>query len=136
MEPRVRAAGGLVWRLSAGGGCEVLLGHRPHHQDWSLPKGKCEPGESDEACALREVEEETGLRCVLGIELPSSQYLDAAGCPKTVRYWSMRPDGGVFASNEEVDEVAWLTPQAAARRLTYAGDRRVLGAFCEQLSEG
>lgn len=113
----------------------MLLVHRPHHADWSLPKGKCEPGETDEDCARREVEEETGLQCALGVELPPTQYLDAAGCPKTVRYWSMRAQGEAFAPNEEVDEVAWMTLSAAALRLTYDGDRRVVEAFREQVAE-
>src|SRR5215831_20753764 len=75
----VRAAGGLVTRTGAGGLREILLVHRPKYDDWTIPKGKAEPGESDEDCALREVWEETGLRCALGAELPSTAYDDALG---------------------------------------------------------
>src|SRR5439155_13944430 len=72
MREIVRAAGGVIARRDQRGEIEVLLIHRPHRQDWSFPKGKVDAGETDEACALREVEEETGLRCTLGSELPHS----------------------------------------------------------------
>ena len=84
----VRAAGGVPVRETPDGR-EVLVIHRPQYGDWSFPKGKCEPGESDEACAIREVEEETGLVCVLGDELPSTSYTDSKGRPKRVRYWRL-----------------------------------------------
>ena len=81
----VRAAGGIVSRKNERGEVEVLLVHRPHRGDWSFPKGKREPGETDEQCARREVWEETGLTCELGAELPPVSYRDAQGRPKTVR---------------------------------------------------
>src|SRR3989442_274166 len=87
----VRAAGGVVLRDG-----RVLLVHRPRYGDWTFPKGKALPGESDEDCALREVEEETGLRCELGEELPATAYVDGMGRPKRVRWWRMRPVGGAF----------------------------------------
>jgi 8-oxo-dGTP diphosphatase len=127
-EGRVRAAGGVVVREGADGR-EVLLVHRPRHHDWSLPKGKAEPGESDEDCALREVEEETGLRCELGRELPSTQYRDARGRPKVVRYWEMRWADGVARPRAEVDEVRWLPVDEAREQLTWERDRDVLEAL-------
>ena len=123
----VRAAGGLVWRR-AGGGREVLLVYRRSHDDWSLPKGKVEPGESEEACALREVEEETGLRCALGPPLGTVSYRDGRGRPKTVRYWSMEAAGRAVASHE-IDAVRWVKLEAAAAALTYPRDREMLDAF-------
>ena len=77
--------------------------HRPRYDDWSLPKGKADEGESDAACALREVEEETGLTCVLGDELPSTHYRDSKGRDKTVRYWAMEPivDDGVHPQRRD-----------------------------------
>ena len=111
----------------------MLIVHRPGHDDWSLPKGKALPGESDEACAIREVEEETGLRCALLDELPHTRYRDAQGRPKVVRYWTMRPVGGEAAPATEVDELRWLPLSGAAAQLTWNGDKRVLAALAERL---
>jgi 8-oxo-dGTP pyrophosphatase MutT (NUDIX family) len=118
---RIRAAGGLVVD-----GRGVLVVHRPRYDDWSFPKGKAEADESDEATALREVLEETGLTCELEVELPTTIYVDSLGRPKQVRYWRMRPVGGVFVPGDEVDEVRWLGVEAARPFLTYEHDRVVL----------
>lgn len=127
----VRAAGGLVCRRGQDGRLEVLLVHRRHRTDWSFPKGKALPGETDEACAIREVEEETGLRCALGAELPSTSYRDRAGRPKRVRYWAMRPVAGVAGPCHEVDAVRWATIVGAAALLTYERDRALLAVLAE-----
>jgi 8-oxo-dGTP diphosphatase len=107
----------------------VLLVHRPRYDDWTLPKGKLEPGETHEQAAAREVEEETGLRCELGRELPSTSYRDGKGRPKTVRYWVMRPLEGDFRPHKEVDEVRWVSPAAARELLSHRHDHDVLDAF-------
>jgi len=125
----VRAAGGVVFRQNERGELEVLLVHRPHHEDWTFPKGKVDPGESAEACALREVEEETSLRCALEAELPRTSYRDKAGHWKVVRYWAMRPVAGVAAPRNEIDAVRWVTLSAASEILTYARDRELLAVF-------
>ena len=117
-QPEVQAAGGLVLRDG-----DVAVVHRPKYDDWSLPKGKLEPGETWEAAALREVREETGLRCRLLGEAPDVRYTDSRGRPKRVRYWRMAVEEGEFTPNEEVDELRWLTPAEAARRLSYPHDR-------------
>jgi 8-oxo-dGTP diphosphatase len=127
-EPQVRAAGGVVRRDG-----HVLVVHRPRYDDWTLPKGKLDPGESDEQAALREVEEETGLRCRLGRELPSIRYEDRRGRAKQVRYWEMEPESGEFVPNEEVDEVRWLPPADALALMTYDRDRDVLRPFVAPL---
>jgi 8-oxo-dGTP pyrophosphatase MutT (NUDIX family) len=110
-------------------GLEVLVVHRPRYGDWTFPKGKAEPGEPDEACALREVEEETGLRCELGQELPATEYLDARGRSKRVRYWRMRPLDERLELLHEVDEARWVPVDEARELLTYARDLALLDAL-------
>jgi 8-oxo-dGTP diphosphatase len=125
----VRAAGGVVWRPNDGGAVEVLVIHRPRYDDWSLPKGKVDPGESDLEAARREVTEETGLRCEVGTELPTVRYVDRHRRPKRVRYWAMTVVDGAFTPNGEVDQICWLTPDETSARLTYAHDRPVVAAL-------
>lgn len=122
----VRAAGGAVWRRAADGAVEVLVVHRPRYDDLTLPKGKCEVGESDEATAAREVAEETGLTCALGADLGEVRYVDHRGRPKVVRYWAMTVLGGTFAPNDEVDAASWLPAPVAAAALTHPHDAVVL----------
>ena len=124
----IRAAGGVVAR-DGEDGPEVLLVHRPRYDDWTFPKGKVEPGESDEECALREVEEETGLRCRLDRELPSTTYMDARGRPKLVRYWLMHPLDGRLTFVHEVDDAAWIHPEDARARLSYDRDLALLDSL-------
>lgn len=121
----VRAAGGVVVR-GRPDELEVVVVHRPQYDDWTLPKGKARSGESDQACALREVEEETGLRCELHEELGSTSYSDAAGRPKLARFWLMRPVGGELRAGHEVDDARWLPFDDALALLSYESDRDVL----------
>ncbi|MFF8832227.1 NUDIX hydrolase [Streptomyces sp. NPDC015131] len=124
----IRAAGCVLWRRAAGGGVELAVIHRRKHDDWSLPKGKLEPGEDSLTAAVREVREETGMTCAPGPELPTSRY-EVAGRPKEVRYWSAEATGGVFRRNHEVDDLLWLTPEATLTRLTYEKDKETIKAF-------
>jgi len=126
---RIEAAGGVVWRAGAQGETQVLLVHRPKYADWTLPKGKCDPDEASEDCALREVEEETGLRCTLGPELAETAYPDRKGRPKYVRYWVMTAIGGEFSPNDEVDEVRWVPVSEVKGLLSYERDHGVVDAF-------
>jgi 8-oxo-dGTP pyrophosphatase MutT (NUDIX family) len=118
----VRAAGGLVMRDG-----NVLLVHRPRYDDWTFPKGKADPGESDEDCALREVEEETGYDCELLAEAGTTEYTDMRGRPKRVQWFFMRPVGASsFEPNDEVDELRWVPPSDAASLLSYGRDLHLL----------
>ena len=124
MSEEVQAAGGVLVRDG-----RVAVVHRPKYDDWTLPKGKLDPGESFDEAALREVEEETGLRAELAEELPSTHYRDSKGRSKVVRYWRMTPLSGEFEPNDEVDELRWLGADEAAELLTFDRDREVLEAL-------
>jgi 8-oxo-(d)GTP phosphatase len=118
------AAGGLVVRSDVDGISRVLVVHRPRYDDWSLPKGKSEPGEPLEHTAVREVEEETGVRADVIAPLAEIEYEIGAGIRKIVQYFTMRLHSeSDFAPNDEVDEIRWLTPAHALALLTYEHDR-------------
>ncbi len=123
--PDVAAAGGVVVR-SGDGDRRVAVIHRPKYMDWSLPKGKLEPGEDWLEAALREVEEETGYRCKPSVELPHVSYLDRKGRRKLVRYWLMEPVDGEFQPHGEVDELRWIGREQAEELLTYPHDRELV----------
>jgi 8-oxo-dGTP diphosphatase len=124
----VKASGGVVWRRGPGGAPELVVVHRPRYDDWSLPKGKLDAGESWEAAALREVEEEVGLRCRLGDELPPVSYRDHKGRAKVVRYWLMEPAGAEssFEPNDEVDQMRWVDAATANDLLSYPHDAELV----------
>jgi 8-oxo-dGTP diphosphatase len=103
-ETIVLAGGGIVWRQGEGGGVEIVLVHRLGYDDWSLPKGKLDPGETEAQAALREVEEETGLVCRLGREVGTTSYRDPKRRPKTVRYWEMTPTVGALSPSRSGSE--------------------------------
>jgi 8-oxo-dGTP diphosphatase len=124
----VLAAGGVPWRRG-GDGVEVLVVHRPKYDDWTFPKGKLDAGESFEDAAHREVEEETGMRCRLGEELPNTTYRDNRGRSKLVRYWEMSDCEGTFHRTDEVDEVRWVGVKDVERLLSYDRDREILRAL-------
>ena len=130
----VRAAGAVIWRRATSGAdgtddVEVLLVHRPKYDDWTLPKGKLMPGEDDAAGALREVEEETGMRGALGPVAGTVRYRDSSDRPKVVVYYEMRPGPGPFVPNDEVDAVRWVPQRDAVAELTYPHDRELLAGF-------
>jgi 8-oxo-dGTP diphosphatase len=122
----IRAAGGVVLRRSRSGETEVAVIHRPAYDDWTFPKGKVEPDERPEDAALREVREETGLRCDLVRPIGCTAYVDRRGRDKVACYWEMEVRGGRFKPGIEVDRMLWLTVAEAARRLTYGRDRTLL----------
>lgn len=109
-----------------------MLVHRPGREDWSFPKGKLDPGESFEACALREVHEETGYRCELGPFAGCTAYTDRRDRPKVVAYWYMDAASGVSFLHpapvvvDEVDEVRWVALSEAPKLLSYPHDRQLI----------
>jgi 8-oxo-dGTP diphosphatase len=126
-ETDLAAAGGVLVRRHKGKP-EIAVIHRPRHEDWSLPKGKLDPGESFEEAALREVHEETGIKAELGEELPPVVYKVGSGKKKLVRYWLMAPAKKAkakakFKPNDEVDELRWLRLDEAVELLDYDHDR-------------
>ncbi len=129
----VRAAGCVLWRRTAPGTgdhtIEVALVHRDRYDDWSHPKGKRDDGEDDLLCAVREVEEETGLRGTIDRELPPVHYIDQKGRPKFVRYWSMEFGGGEFVPNDEVDQLIWMSIADAKESLSYSHDQSLLDSL-------
>jgi 8-oxo-dGTP diphosphatase len=126
----IKAAGGVAWRPGPDGSPQVLLVHRKKYDDWSLPKGKIEPGEPLPVTAVREVMEEGGARLALGRRLASVRY-SVGGRPKRVHYWAARVlsvDSRAIP-NAEVDEVAWLPAERAVEKVSYTRDHGVLADF-------
>lgn len=119
---RVCAAGGVIVYDD-----RLCVIHRPRYEDWSLPKGKLDPGEEWEAAARREVREETGLVARCERELTPHEYVDRKGRPKLVRWWRMTVDEvAPFVVNDEVDERRWVTAVEAERLLDYEHDRALV----------
>lgn len=127
MPPRIEAAGVVLLRTARGRGLQVCLVHRPRRSDWSLPKGKRDPGEMLPVTARRETIEETGVEVALGAPLHQQRY-KVDGRPKTVDYWVGRAlrGGPGFRPNKEIDDLAWMSPKQARARLTYPRDRELI----------
>lgn len=127
----VRAAGGVVSRRTESGELEVVVVHRVSYGDWTFPKGKAYENETDEQAALREVEEETSLRCRLERELGTTRYRDSRDRPKSVRYWEMSVLDGEVEPANEIDAAHWCPLSDARSLLTYARDRTLLDRLSE-----
>lgn len=127
----IRAAGVVVFHPDMNPERQFLAVHRPHREDWSLPKGKVDVGEPIPCAAVRECDEETGYRVSLAGRLPSLEY-QAAGVDKVVDYWvgRVRGDEG-FAPDEEVDEIRWVPVSQAQTFLTYPDDARLVSIAAE-----
>ena len=128
----VHAAGGVLWRPGHHeSAAEVAVIHRPRYDDWSLPKGKVDPGETEPVTAVREVLEETGHHVHLGRRITTVSY-PIEQRTKKVQYWSARSLSGSFAPNNEVDDLVWLPVSAALKKVSYAYDRKVLRRWAKQ----
>jgi 8-oxo-dGTP pyrophosphatase MutT (NUDIX family) len=122
----IRAAGGVICRTGPSDQTEIVIIHRPVYDDWTLPKGKVEPDETPEDCALREVREETGFKCELLRPLGCTAYVDRRGRDKMACYWVMQVLSGRFRSGIEVDKLVWLPIDQAVKRLSYPRDKTLL----------
>lgn len=123
------AAGAVLWRMGDGE-VEVAIIHRPRYDDWSLPKGKIDPGETEPVTAVREILEETGQRAQLGRGLGMVSYPITHGV-KRVRYWAARALGGDFVPSHEVDELVWAPINTAIKHLHYPHDRKIVRRFAK-----
>lgn len=129
---RVLAAGAVLWRPDEQSRQpEIALIHRPRYDDWSLPKGKLDPGEIEPVAAVREILEETGQQAHLGRRLGQIKYPIPPGT-KVVHYWAARAHGGEFTPSGEVDTLTWMPLAEAAKQLTYPHDRKVLKRFAKK----
>ncbi|MCX6428050.1 MAG: NUDIX hydrolase [Actinobacteria bacterium] len=131
-EEFIQAAGAVLWRRDREKVLEVALIHRPRYDDWSLPKGKLEKGESHIACAYREVQEETGFSAVFGPELGETIY-KVEGQLKVAKYWSAEATGKPLGKVDpkEIDKLLWLTPIDAKEKLTNKDDCKIIDFFLE-----
>ncbi|AZA13406.1 NUDIX domain-containing protein [Corynebacterium choanae] len=130
---RVIAAGAVVYRTSDNGTVEYAMIHRPRYDDWSLAKGKLDPGESIPATAAREILEETGYTVRLGKLLGLITY-PVGSREKAVYYFTAEVTGGDFVANDEVDTIAWLPLEQAIARATYEVDALVLTKAAKRLA--
>jgi 8-oxo-(d)GTP phosphatase len=129
----IRAAGALLWRDNSDLSIEVALIHRPRYQDWSLPKGKLEMGETALQCAYREVHEETGIRATFTRQLGTVEY-EESGQEKRVKYWAAHCalTNSEFVPNEEVDQMRWLSPSQALEQATHDSDKSIIEKFMSE----
>ena len=129
--PMIQAAGAVLWRKASDNELEIAVIHRPRYDDWSLPKGKVEPGESHISAGYREIQEETGYESIFGPEIGTVVY-KLEGAPKEVRYWAAAATGQTGKPNpEEVDQVEWLAPKKAKEKLTNKDDRAIVDFFLD-----
>jgi 8-oxo-dGTP diphosphatase len=132
----IEAAGGILWKDTAKG-LKLAIIHRERYDDWSLPKGKREPGEKWEDTALREVCEETGCQAKIGSFIGSCSYvINRQRTPKIVLFWQMTviKDNG-FQPNSEVDKLKWISPKKAMKKLSYVDEREIVMLAIKKLRD-
>ncbi|HWH25210.1 MAG TPA: NUDIX hydrolase [Pseudolysinimonas sp.] len=141
MTAPVLAAGAVCWRVTDDGEVEILVVFRTQHRDWSLPKGKLDPGETLPETAVREIEEETGLRISLGVPLGVVDYVLPNGREKFVSYWAAEVSShaiskSTFVTNDEIESLHWMTPDAARARFSYPHDVDIVERFSDLYQTG
>ena len=129
----IRAAGALLWRETTERTIEIALIHRPKYDDWTLPKGKIEEGETAVQCAYRELIEETGITASFTRQLGTVEY-EESGQRKRVIFWAAQcaKDASQFIANEEVDQLEWLSPELALSKATHESDQQIIENFLSQ----
>ena len=137
----VLAAGAVIWKVTPKGKLRILVVHRTQHKDVSLPKGKLDPGETLPETAVREIAEETGLIVALGAPLGVVEYDLPGGRPKVVYYWAAETDAlaianSTFVSNDEIEQLTWLSLKKARALLTYPHDVDIVDRFAELAAQG
>ena len=121
----IRAAGGIIMRVTAAGRTEIACIYRESRGDWTFPKGKLDAGETFEQAALREVLEETAMHCRVVRFIGTTNYTHRKGRPKIVAYYLMVVDGGDFEPNDEVDDLVWLPMDRVREHLTWDRDQEL-----------
>ncbi len=127
------SAGGVVYRWT-GSRPEVVLIARSGGTVWCLPKGLVEQGEGVRGTALREVQEETGVRGEIVKKIGQVNYWyigreeeKPVRFFKTVHFYLMRYlDGDVRRHDWEVEDARWFPIEEAIARATYKGEREIL----------
>ncbi len=129
--PMIQAAGAVLWRKDSKKNLEIAVIHRPRYDDWSLPKGKVETGESHISAGHREIYEETGFESIFGPEIGTVVY-KLEGAPKEVRYWAAQATVQTGKPDpEEVDQIEWLEPKRAKEKLSNKDDRAIVDFFLD-----
>lgn len=141
MSDPVLAAGAVCWKVTPKGKLRILVVHRTQHKDTSLPKGKLDPGETLPETAVREIAEETGLIVGLGAPLGIVEYVMPNGRDKKVYYWAAEtaPEAianSTFVSNDEIEQLTWMSVKKARVRLSYAHDVDIVDRFAELYEQG
>lgn len=111
----------------------------PQKKYWGFPKGHLDNKEDLEQTALREVEEETGLKIEILSPLGESEYFfvrDGEKIFKIVKMFLAKEKGGSLAPQKaEINEVRWFNPEEAFKTLTFPEDKRLLQLALEKFSQ-